>query len=107
MTKAHSTQRGRPRNHQSAKPHKDFPLTAHPTGRWCKKVLGKIHFFGKIVPDDSGASARAALVRWLAEKGDLLAGRVPRSRQPGDNPNLGELVSQFLSSPRFAFRPST
>lgn len=30
-----------------AKPHTDFPLTAHPTRRWCKKIKGKIHYFGR------------------------------------------------------------
>jgi hypothetical protein len=48
-----STRRRRSRNHQAAKPHKDFPLTAQPSVRWCKKVNGKIIFFGKIVPDDA------------------------------------------------------
>ncbi len=28
------------------KPYPSFPLTAHPNGQWCKKIRGKIHFFG-------------------------------------------------------------
>src|SRR5439155_16346873 len=28
------------------KPYPDFPLTAHPAGYWCKKIRGKIHYFG-------------------------------------------------------------
>jgi hypothetical protein len=36
-----SSRRRRPRHHQSAKPHPDFPLTAHPSGRWCKKIKGR------------------------------------------------------------------
>jgi hypothetical protein len=48
MTETNSTPRHRRRKHQSAKPHKDFPLTAHPSGRWCKKVRGKVWFFGKL-----------------------------------------------------------
>jgi hypothetical protein len=24
------------------KPHPDFPLTPHPSGRWCKRVRGKL-----------------------------------------------------------------
>jgi hypothetical protein len=29
-----------------AKPYPAFPLTPHPTGRWCKKIRGKLHYFG-------------------------------------------------------------
>ena len=63
-----STRNERPRHHQSAKPYPEFPLTAHPTGRWCKKVRGPVIFFGKI--DDP----QAALDKWLKEK-DELTGR--------------------------------
>ena len=32
----------------------DFPLTPRPTGRWCKKVKGKLHYFGHIEKDAKG-----------------------------------------------------
>ena len=73
---SNSKRRARPRHHQSAKPYPAFPLTAHPTGRWCKKVLGKIHFFGKL--DDW----KAALEKWEREEPDLRAGRPPRPAGP-------------------------
>jgi integrase len=35
-------------NFQKAKPYKEFPLTAHPSGRWCKKHQGKQYYFGPV-----------------------------------------------------------
>ena len=93
MTKSHSTPGRRRRKHQSAKPHPDYPLTAHPSGRWCKKVRGKIWFFGKI--DDH----QAALEKWLEQKDDLLAGRIPRARRANaSSVTLRELVNRFLNT---------
>ena len=57
------------------KPRPDFPLFPHATGRWAKKVRGKLCYFGKIADDPLG---EAALSRWLDERDDLLAGRTPR-----------------------------
>ena len=47
------TRRSRP---GKQKPHKDFPLTRHPRGYWCKKVRGKLVYFGRIDADPDGAS---------------------------------------------------
>ena len=90
-----STRRRRPRHHQSAKPYPDFPLTAHPSGRWCKKVRGKIIFFGKIAADDNGQSAQVALDKWLREKDELLAGRTPRAHT--DGLALRDLANRYLT----------
>jgi hypothetical protein len=82
-----STTKDRPR-----KPSKDFPLFPHATGRWAKKVRGKLHYFGKMQDDPKG---EAALVRWLDTKDDLLAGRTPRVR--GDGLTVADLVNHFLT----------
>ncbi len=75
------------------KPRPDFPLTPHPTGRWCKKVKGKLHYFGHIEKDAKG---EAALELWLDQKDDLLAGRKPRVS--GSGLKVGDLCNQFLTS---------
>ena len=75
-----------------AKPHPDYPLTPHPTGRWCKKIRGKLHYFGKIDGDEKG---EAALNDWLEKKDDLLAGRTPRVS--GDELTVRDLVNRFLT----------
>ena len=54
------------------KPYPTFPLTPHPNGQWCKKILGKLHFFG------TWADLKAAHDRYLTLAPDLHAGRTPQ-----------------------------
>jgi integrase len=81
------------RQSKPAKPHPDFPLFPHSTRRWCKKIRGKFHYFGSTVADPQG---RAALELWLAQKDALLAGRVPRTEQDGQQKNVQRLCDHFL-----------
>jgi len=74
------------------KPYPDFPLFAHATGRWAKKVRGKLHYFGK------WADWQAALQLWKDQEEDLRAGRTPRGKGPGLA--VAELCNQFLTSKR-------
>ena len=53
------------------KPYDGFPLSAHPCGQWCKKVRGKLRYFGPW--DDPDGS----LELWLSQKDVLLTGRDP------------------------------
>lgn len=72
---------------------KEFPLQVHKaSGRWSKKVKGRRVYFGKVADDPEGA---AALVRWLDERDDLLAGRVPKSSR--DCLRLADLCNHWLT----------
>jgi len=75
-----------------SKPRPDFPLFPHATGRWAKKVRGKLEYFGKIADDPKG---ERALDKWLDEKDDLLAGRTPRSRRNASL-TVTDLCDRFL-----------
>lgn len=94
MTEFNSTKSPRTRKPtKPKKPHPDFPLTPHNSGRWCKKVRGKLHYFGP------WADPQAALELWIEQKDDLLAGRVPRPKgDNSDGPTLRELVNKFLTT---------
>ena len=90
-----STTKTRPAKAPAAKkPRPDFPLTPHPRGYWCKKVRGKLRYFGKIADDPEGEKA---LNLWLDQKDDLLAGRTIRV-QPAGGLTVGDLVNHYLNA---------
>ncbi len=91
MSKKHSTAPGKPgKPDKPDKPYPDFPLTAHPAGYWCKKIRGKIHYFGPWADPD------AALAKYLEQKDALHAGRKPREDTEGLT--VKELANRFLSA---------
>jgi integrase len=73
-----------------AKPYPEFPLTPHPAGVWCKKIRGKLHYFGKWDDPDG------ALKEYLEQKDALHAGRKPRAVTDGIT--VKEMCNQFLNA---------
>jgi len=83
------------RRHTSSNGRGDFPLFKHQSGRWCKKIRGKHCYFGKVADDPDG---QAAMARYLDQKDDLYAGRVPRAK--GGGLTVRDLVNRFLTAKR-------
>jgi hypothetical protein len=78
-----------------AKPRPDFPLFPHATGRWAKKVRGKLSYFGKVADDPKG---EAALAKWLDQKDYLLAGAKPPADPDRDRLTVRKLVNHYLTA---------
>src|SRR5262249_32809576 len=72
------------------KPYPEFPLTAHPAGYWCKKIRGKLHYFGPWSDPDG------ALAKYLGQRDDLHAGRTPRP-DPGEL-TVKDVANKFLNA---------
>jgi integrase len=70
-----------------SKPYKGFPLFAHATGQWAKKIRGKLSYFG------IWSDPQAALDKFLDHKDELLAGRKIVTKV-----TVRQLVNQFLTS---------
>jgi len=86
------------------KPYRDFPLSPHASGAWCKKILGKIHYFGKWGRVFNGKLTRiegdgwqAALTLYQAQRDDLYAGRTPRGNKD-DHLTVADLCNRFLTA---------
>ena len=72
------------------KPYAEFPLFPHATGRWAKKIRGKLHYFGPWSEPEQAAS------KYLDQRDDLFAGRVPRA--PSDGLNIRDLCNSFCTA---------
>ena len=75
-----------------AKPWSDFPLFPHATGRWAKKIRGKLHYFG---PWDAPLDA---LDKYQRQRDDLHAGRKPRPEVDGIE--VRDVANTFLDAKR-------
>lgn len=70
------------------KPSPDFPLFAHATKRWAKKIRGRMHYFG---PWDD---PEGALSSYKAQADALHAGKKPREVEP-EGVTIRELCNTF------------
>lgn len=76
-----------------SKPHPDFPLTPHRSGKWCKKVQGRLYYFG------SHDDPEAAVAEWLARKDGIFAGWDDDRLESGEGgDDVGELCNLFLEA---------
>src|SRR5205807_7889328 len=73
-----------------AKPYPEFPLTAHPAGYWCKKIRGKLYYFGPVGNPD------AALQKYLEQRDALHAGKKPR--EDASAATVKSAVNAFLAA---------
>lgn len=80
------------RQNKSPKPYEGFPLTRHPSGRWCKKIRGRLVYFGKIDEPEK------ALERFNREWPFLKDGRTPPPIDTGDGCTVRLLCNAFLTS---------
>jgi len=73
---------------------KDFPLSLHKaTGRWFKKLPGgRFVYFGNVADDPDGKIAKQ---KWLDQRDDLLAGRVPKADR--NDLRLSDLCDRWLT----------
>src|SRR5438477_682806 len=81
-----------------AKPRPDFPLTPHRAGYWCKRIRGKLHYFGPRYdatdPASATAAADAALDDYNRQADALHAGRKPREETEGAT--VKQVANAFL-----------
>lgn len=73
-------------------PYPDFPLFAHASGQWAKKIRGKLYYFG--VWDNP----QAALEKFTIERDGLYAGRGRQTvTTPANYTTVGSLIKSFLA----------
>lgn len=68
----------------------DFPLRWHPRGGWCKKIRGRVYYWGRVTPDE-------ALPKYLHERDYLQRGELPPAYD-ATSTTTKELCNEFLAA---------
>lgn len=80
------------------KPRKDYPMFAHPSGQWARKIRGKLWYFGV------WADPAAAEERHDREYPFLKRGEIPPPIEVGDGVTVKQLCNVFLEAKEAAIR---
>ncbi|MEQ8790244.1 MAG: hypothetical protein RIC55_28370 [Pirellulaceae bacterium] len=101
MTDSNRTNAAGKAAEKPSKPYPEFPLYAHNSGHWAKKIRGKTHFFGAWGKRIDGKLTRledlgweAALEEYKRVADDLHAGKTPRVQAEGLE--VAELCDRFI-----------
>src|SRR5262245_3357042 len=98
-----STRKPSPRrpDNRPKTPYPTVPLTPHASGKWMKKIRGKIFYFGSwarrvdgILERIPGDGWEDALTSYNTQAEDLHAGRMPNATMPGDV-TVGHICDKF------------
>ena len=74
------------------KPYPDFPMGWHSSGYWCKRILGRLYYFG----ERGDRSGQTALIDFNRRSPYLYAGQNPDDFL-GDGYTLKHLCNDFLN----------
>ena len=65
-----------------------FPLTLHPTGQYCKRIRGRLYYFG--------SDKKRALEKYLSDAAQLHSGHAPEPGTHNSNLSLKNLCNLYL-----------
>lgn len=95
MSKKSTRSKARRKLPKPEKPYEGFPMFAHPSGQWAKKIRKRLVYFGSWRDDRDGT---AALERFNYEWPHLKDGRTPPPVDVSDGCTLRVLCNSFLQS---------